>query len=124
MGSSWSIVYIVVMFALLYFVLIRPQNKQRKEQAQLLTSLKKGDKVVTIGGLHGSIVELNESRVTLKVSDTTRVVFERGAIKSKISDKAEAVESPAADVPKDKEKRYLEGTEEDKEIQKEKEESK
>jgi preprotein translocase subunit YajC len=120
MGSSWSIIYIVVMFALLYFVLIRPQNKQRKAQAQLLSSLKKGDKVVTIGGLHGSIVELNESRVTLKVSDTTRVVFERGAIKSKLTDD---VETPAADVPKDKEKRYLEGTEEDKAIQKEKEET-
>jgi preprotein translocase subunit YajC len=120
MGSSWSIIYIVVMFALLYFVLIRPQNKQRKAQAQLLSSLKKGDKVVTIGGLHGSIVELNESRVTLKVSDTTRVVFERGAIKSKLTDN---VETPATDVPKDKEKRYLEGTEEDKAIQKEKEET-
>lgn len=90
-SSSWSIVYIVVMFALLYFVLIRPQNKQRKEQAQLLSSLKKGDKVVTIGGLHGSIVDLNEHRVTLKISDTTRVVFERGAIKSRITEDAPTV---------------------------------
>ena len=91
MTSSWSIVYIVIMFGLLYFVLIRPQNKQRKEQAQLMSSLKKGDKVVTIGGLHGSIVDLNENRVTLKISDTTRVVFERGAIKSKVSEDTEVV---------------------------------
>ncbi|WP_338057474.1 preprotein translocase subunit YajC [Shimazuella soli] len=103
-SSTWSIVYIVVMFALLYFVLIRPQNKQRREQAQLLSALKKGDKVVTIGGLHGSIVDLNEQRVTLKVNDTTRLIFERGAIKSKVSEDTQAAsekkekveETPAA----------------------------
>lgn len=83
MPNSLSILYIVAMFALLYFVLIRPQNKQRKQHAALLTSLKKGDKVITIGGLHGSIVDLSDDRVTLKVNDTTRLVFERGAIKGK-----------------------------------------
>jgi preprotein translocase subunit YajC len=124
-SSMMTILYIVVMFGLLYFVLIRPQNKQRKQQAQLLASLKKGDKIVTIGGLHGSIVDLDEHRVTLKISDTTRVVFERGAIKGKVSDKGEVVESPAAkDVPKDKEKRSLEGSDEDKAVQEEKVETK
>jgi preprotein translocase subunit YajC len=83
MTGNWSILYIVVMFALLYFVLIRPQSKQRKQQAALLSSLKKGDKVVTIGGLHGSIVDLTEASVTLKVNDNSRLVFERGAIKAR-----------------------------------------
>jgi preprotein translocase subunit YajC len=91
--SLWTIVYIVVMFALIYFVLIRPQNKQRKEQAALLASLKKGDQVVTIGGLHGSIVDINEERVTLKISETTRVVFERGAISRKLNEETEKEES-------------------------------
>jgi preprotein translocase subunit YajC len=123
MSSSWSILYIVVMFALLYFVLIRPQNKQRREQTQLLSSLKKGDKVVTIGGLHGSIVDLNEQRVTLKVSETTRVVFERGAIKSKVSETGEAINESEKTVSKDKQERYLEDTEEDKIIQEEQKKS-
>jgi preprotein translocase subunit YajC len=90
--GTWSIIYIVVMFALLYFVLIRPQNKQRKAQAALLSSLKKGDQVVTIGGLHGSIVDINEERVTLKISETTRVVFERGAISRKLNEETEKEE--------------------------------
>jgi preprotein translocase subunit YajC len=122
MSSSWSILYIVVMFALLYFVLIRPQNKQRREQTQLLSSLKKGDKLVTIGGLHGSIVDLNEQRVTLKVSETTRVVFERGAIKSKVSETGEAINESEKTVSKDKQERYLEDTE-DKIIQEEQKKS-
>jgi preprotein translocase subunit YajC len=116
MGGYGTVIYLVAMLALIYFVLIRPQNKQRKEQAQLLSSLKKGDKVVTIGGLHGSIVDLSEQRVTLKISDTTRVVFERSAIKSKISETGEAVHDSEK---KDKEERFLEGSEEDKKIQEE-----
>jgi preprotein translocase subunit YajC len=85
MSGNYSILYIVVMFALLYFVLIRPQSKQRKQTAALLSSLKKGDKVVTVGGLHGSITDLTEERVTLKVSDNSRLVFERGSIKARTS---------------------------------------
>lgn len=103
MGSSnWSILYIVVMFALLYFVLIRPQNKQRKQQTALLSSLKKGDKVVTIGGLHGSIVDLTENRVTLKVNDNTRLIYERGAVKARISEEAESTADKKAEKMEDK----------------------
>jgi preprotein translocase subunit YajC len=51
----------------------------------MLGSLKKGDKVVTIGGLHGTVVDLTEDRVTLKVNDNTRLVFERSAINSIVS---------------------------------------
>lgn len=123
MGGYGTVIYLVAMLALIYFVLIRPQSKQRKEQAQLLSSLKKGDKVVTIGGLHGSIVDLNEQRVTLKISDTTRVVFERGAIKSKVSESGEAIIESEKPVSKDKQERYLEGTEEDKTIQEEQKKS-
>lgn len=123
MGGYGTVIYLVAMLALIYFVLIRPQSKQRKEQAQLLSSLKKGDKVVTIGGLHGSIVDLNEQRVTLKVSDTTRVIFERGAIKSKISETGEAVTESEKPVSKDKQERYLEGSEEDKTISEEQKKS-
>lgn len=123
MGGYGTVIYLVAMLALIYFVLIRPQSKQRKEQAQLLSSLKKGDKVVTIGGLHGSIVDLNEQRVTLKVSDTTRVVFERGAIKSKVSEAGEAINESEKPVSNDKQERYLEGTEEDKTISEEQKKS-
>jgi preprotein translocase subunit YajC len=71
---------LVLIFVAFYFFLIRPQQKRQKERGQMLNALKKGDKVITIGGLHGSVVDLSEDRVTLKVSDNTRLVFERSAI--------------------------------------------
>lgn len=72
----------ILVFVAFYFFLIRPQSKRQKERNQMLSNLKKGDKVVTIGGLHGTIVELTEERVTLKVNDNTRLVFERTAVNS------------------------------------------
>lgn len=71
---------LVLMFAVFYFLLIRPQQKRQRERNSMLDALQKGDKVITIGGLHGTIVELTDDNVTLKVSDSTRLVFERTAI--------------------------------------------
>jgi len=71
---------LILMFAIFYFLLIRPQQKRQRERNAMLAALKRGDKVVTIGGLHGTITDLTDDRVTLKVSDNTRLVFERSAI--------------------------------------------
>jgi preprotein translocase subunit YajC len=75
-----QIVPLIVMFAIFYLLLIRPQQKRQRERNAMLSALKRGDKVVTIGGLHGTITDLTDDRVTLKVSDNTRLVFERSAI--------------------------------------------
>lgn len=69
-----------LMFGVLYFLLIRPQQKRQRERTQLLSSIKKGDRVITIGGLHGTIVDLTDEKVTLKVGENSRLVFERSAI--------------------------------------------
>lgn len=73
---------IALMFGVLYFLLIRPQQKRQKQRNQMLTALKKGDKVVTIGGLHGTIVEISDDSVVLLVNDATKLTFERSAINS------------------------------------------
>ncbi|AUS08463.1 preprotein translocase subunit YajC [Laceyella sacchari] len=77
-----GILPMLLVFVAFYFFLIRPQQKRQKERNQMLSNLKKGDKVVTIGGLHGTIVDLSEEKVTLKVNENTRLVFERSAINS------------------------------------------
>ncbi|KPC77794.1 preprotein translocase subunit YajC [Laceyella sacchari] len=77
-----GILPMLLVFVAFYFFLIRPQQKRQKERTQMLSNLKKGDKVVTIGGLHGTIVDLSEEKVTLKVNENTRLVFERSAINS------------------------------------------
>ncbi len=86
MGQWGTLIPLILMFVVFYFFLIRPQQKRQKERTSMLNSLKKGDKVITIGGIHGKIVELGEERVTLKVSDNTRLVFERSSINSVVSE--------------------------------------
>lgn len=76
------IVTLGLMFAIFYFLLIRPQQKKNKKRQQMLVALQKGDKVVTIGGIHGTIVEITEERVTLKVAENVRLLFDRSAINS------------------------------------------
>ena len=64
----------------MYFLIIRPQQKQKRERENLLRAIKKGDRVVTSGGLYGTVVGLSEHTVTLKVADQVKLDFERSAI--------------------------------------------
>jgi preprotein translocase subunit YajC len=68
------------MFAIMYFLIIRPQQKQRRDREALLAAVKKGDRVVTSSGLFGTVVGLSEHTVTLKVADQVKLEFERSAI--------------------------------------------
>ncbi|GAV31546.1 preprotein translocase subunit YajC [Coriobacteriaceae bacterium EMTCatB1] len=77
-----SLVLLVVAF---YFLLIRPQVKRQKEQQQLMASLAVGDRVVTIGGMYGTIVELGEDTVDLKIAEGVVVTYARSAIARKVA---------------------------------------
>jgi preprotein translocase subunit YajC len=68
------------MFAIFYFIVLRPQQRQKAERERMLAALKKGDKVVTSSGMHGTVVTLGEHTVTLRVADQVKVEFDRGAI--------------------------------------------
>ena len=77
-----GILPIVAIFAIMYFLMIRPQQKQRKETQRMLAELKKGDRVVTIGGVHGVIQSVREGSVILKVDEDCKIEFSRSAIAS------------------------------------------
>ena len=80
-GSIMSVLPLMVgMFAIMYFLIIRPQQKQRKDREALLAAVKKGDRVVTSSGLYGTVVGLSETTVTLKVADQVKLEFERSAV--------------------------------------------
>jgi preprotein translocase subunit YajC len=64
---------LILMFAIFYFLLIRPQQKKQKAHRQLLGDLKKGDRVITSGGLYGRITGLTDTVVTLEISEKVRV---------------------------------------------------
>jgi len=68
-----SIVWLVVLFALMYFLLIRPQQKEQKERAEMIRSLKPGDKVVTMGGLVGVVTKVEDLSVKVRVAEKVEV---------------------------------------------------
>lgn len=70
----------ILIFAIMYFVLIGPERKQRKKREEMLKTLSRGDNVVTTGGLHGSIVSISDTQVTLQVDEGVRLKFNRSAI--------------------------------------------
>lgn len=67
-------------FAIFYFMIIRPQQKRAKEKEKLISGIQKGDKVVTLSGIHGTVDTVEEKTVLLKVSDTVKMKFEKSAI--------------------------------------------
>ena len=102
-----SVVPFILIIAIFYFFIIRPQNKKQKETQKMIDALKKGDKVVTIGGIHGVVASTKEKTVIVKVDDSTKIEFSRSAISGVESDKAAA----KADKPAKAEKREAEKSE-------------
>ena len=76
---------IIAMFGIMYFFMIRPQQKRERERREMLASLSKGDRVVTSGGICGTVVGLSEDRVVLKVADYVTIEFLRGAVAQVLS---------------------------------------
>ena len=79
-GSLLSFLPLVLIILVFYLFFIRPQMKKSKEQKKFRENLKKGDKVITIGGLHGKIAEIDETTVTLEVGNQIRLTFEKSAV--------------------------------------------
>jgi len=81
-GGLMSFLPLIIIFAVFYFLLIRPQMKRAKEHKNLVAALAKGDEVVTNGGLLGKIVELSDAFVTVEIADNVRVKLQRQAVAS------------------------------------------
>lgn len=80
-GFPWQMAVIMVGFlAFFYFFVIRPQNKKKKDAELMLKALKKGDKVVSIGGIHGKIVSVKENEIVIKVDSNAEITFDKSAI--------------------------------------------
>jgi len=75
-----NFVLLAVFFALIYFMMIRPQQKQQKKRREMLNSLSKGDKVITIGGIEGVIKSIKEDKVVLEVAKGVNITFLKTAI--------------------------------------------
>src|SRR5213594_189095 len=75
-----QLLFFAAIFAIFWFLLIRPQQKQKRDREQMLAALKRGDRIVTTGGLHGTVTGLNEHTVTVRVADQVKLEFDRSAV--------------------------------------------
>ena len=100
-GSMMStVVMMVAMLAIFYFMLIRPENKRKKEAEEMRSSVRKGDKITTIGGIVGTVVDIKESRIVIETgADQVRIELEKWAMSSNetAAENAKAAEAKAAE---------------------------
>ena len=75
-----TLVMFGAMFAIFYFLMIRPQQRQKQERERMLSAIKRGDKVITTSGMFGTVTNLSDRTVTLRVADQVKLEFERSAV--------------------------------------------
>ncbi len=93
-SMATSIITFGLIIVIIYFLIIRPQKKRDKEAKDMISSIAKGDKVVTIGGIHGTVVAVREQTVVIKVDDNTRMEFSKSAVSSVVAKKGATKASP------------------------------
>ena len=87
-GSPMSLIFMIIaIFAVMYFLMIRPQQRQKKQHQELLSKIAKGDKVVTVGGIHGTIAGVKDNTVIVKIADNVKVEVSRASITKVVSSK-------------------------------------
>ena len=79
-GMGSTLIFILLIFVVFYFFMIRPQQKKQKQIQEMREALKAGDKIVTIGGIHGKIINVQETTFIIEVEDGTRLKIEKTAV--------------------------------------------
>jgi preprotein translocase subunit YajC len=92
-GGFSSLIPIILMFVIFYFLLIRPQQKKSKEHREMINRLKKGDRIITSGGLHGLVTAVSETTMTVEIADKVRVKIARGNVSQVIQSSSQIQES-------------------------------
>ena len=92
-GGMSAFIPLILMFAIFYFLLIRPQQKKAKQHKSMLSSIRKGDKIVTSGGLHGVITGVADDVITMEIAPKIRVKVSRGSVAG-ILKRDESVSTP------------------------------
>ncbi|OWZ83444.1 preprotein translocase subunit YajC [Natranaerobius trueperi] len=83
---------LIVLIAIFYFLLIRPQQKQQKQRKEMLDNLQKNDKVITIGGIHGTIKDIKGETLTLKVAESLHITLSKFGVQSVVNEEANSEE--------------------------------
>ena len=94
-GMLMTIAPFAIIILIFYIFMIRPQNRKQKETERMLSQIKKGDKVITIGGIHGTVSSTKDKTVIVKVDENTKLEFNRNAISTVLLDKPAQASVPA-----------------------------
>ncbi|MGI6553727.1 MAG: preprotein translocase subunit YajC [Bacillota bacterium] len=80
--QQWTgtLIYLGIFFAIIYFLMIRPQQKQQRQRQQMLDSVKVNDHIVTIGGIHGRVLKIKDDILTIRIADKTEIEIEKTAV--------------------------------------------
>lgn len=92
-GGLAGFLPIIILFAIFYFLLIRPQQKKAKEHREMIGNLKKGQRIVTSGGIYGTIVSLDDTTIGLEIAEKVKIKISRGNVAALISDNEAAQKS-------------------------------
>ena len=85
LGTGFGfLIPLALMFGIFYFILIRPQQKKQRQHQDMLKAVKTGDQIVTSGGIHGTIVAIDEHKVSLKIAENVKVDLARSSIASRL----------------------------------------
>ncbi len=79
-GGFGAFIPLILMFVIFYFLLIRPQQKKTKQHREMISNLKKGDRIITGGGIHGHITSVDDDTLTVEIADKVRVKLSRGNV--------------------------------------------
>lgn len=92
-GGLAGFLPIIILFAIFYFLLIRPQQKKAKEHREMISNLKKGNRIVTSGGIYGTIVSIDDTTIGLEIAEKVKIKLSRGNVAALISDAEAAARS-------------------------------
>ncbi len=92
-GGGSGLIMMVAIFAIFYFILIRPQQKKMKEHKKMVEQLKKGDEIITSGGIYGTVEGVTPDTLTVKIAEGTKVRITRSSIAAVLSEKDKSKES-------------------------------
>lgn len=86
-GVGGTVIYFVLFIGILYFLMIRPQQKQQKERKEMLGKLEVNDKVVTVGGIHGKITKMEDDTLIIRLADKMEIKFDKKSVAYVLNDK-------------------------------------
>lgn len=95
-----TIIWFVLLIGIFWFLVLRPQRQEQKKREEMIRALRRGDRVVTMGGMHGTITEMADDTVQMRIADKVEITVSRSSVGQVLAGKDKSVAGPRARTPK------------------------